>query len=750
MTLKRLLTVSPVVAYVRPDLPFQVYCDASAGTIPSTDDKEKLQLTGGLGAVLVQRHEDGKERVVGYASRSLRDHEKNYSAYLLELAAVAYACDQYHHYVYGGKKFTVYSDHKPLQNIFTKIQQKTRDNLLNTIANYNFDLVYYKGENQLAADCLSRNAVDAIDEVGHREWNEMQSDESEQTPIELMGRSSEEIRQIQGADPFCQAVRRVLRGEYDGSETDWCMKLALRCENDLYEDTDGLLYKNVGRFYALIIPRQYVLQTIQLAHDSFIGGHRSTLATHDRIRARFFWPTMKQDIDRYILTCQSCQRNKLIQQKTVTAPLKPLDAAERFNQRVHADLVGPLQSTTPNKHILVMTDAFSKWVELIPIPDKSAETVAKAIHDEWICRHSAPEMLFTDNGTEFKNQVMAKLCEYLNVKQRFTAPYHPQSNASAERFNRTMITYLRKYITDRKALEWEELLPAAQLSYNTQVHSSTGYSPYYLVHFFDPSLPFGPSRKEIRSYSEDWATEAVLRMQDAWKHAYEKLQRTRQTMKKYHDTKASTRKFNPGDLVCIKNDIKIVGANNKLTDQWLGPFKILEILGDSNALIIKNPRAKPINVSFYRLAHWHDVSDEEERISKLKRFDNPSVSIYTDLKSTPNTSKRAGEPIPTTHHERIPPDSGSSDDEFVTPDGTPTKPFATPMAPKTTKTRSFTKTLTKKIFGGKPPEPRPPPLQTPATSTTAHPPSRSTRSSRAPVPSDLRPPDRPAEYSRRK
>ena len=691
------------------------------------------------------------------------------------MAAIAYACDQYHHYIYGGKKFTVYSDHKPLQNIFTKVQQKTRDNLLNILANYNFELVYYKGENQLAADFLSRNSIDVIDEIGRREWNEMQNDKSNQTPVELMGKTSKEIRKIQDDDPFCRAVRRVIRGNYDENSSDLLTKLAIRCEQDLYEDTDGLLYKNVGRFYALIIPRQYILQTIQLAHDSFIGGHRSSLATHDRIRARFFWPTMKKDIDLYISTCHTCQRNKTLRQQTLAAPLKPLDAAERFNERVHADLVGPLQSTTNNKYILVMTDAFSKWVELIPIKDKSAETVAKAIHDEWICRYSAPEMLFTDNGLEFKNNVMAKLCEYLNVKQRFTAPYHPQSNASAERFNRTMINYLRKYITDRKALEWEELLPATQLSYNTQTHSSTGFSPYYLVHFFDPSLPFGPSRKEVRSYSEDWATEAVLRMQDAWKNAYVKLQQRRETMKKYHDNHATKREFNPGDLVCIKNDIKIVGANNKLTDQWLGPFKIVEILGDSNALVLKNPRAKPINVSFYRLTHWHDVKDEGERISS--KHDSPSVSVYTDLNGrNPNTSKRGGEPIPTNHHDRIPDDDTSSDDdEFLTPDGTPTKP------PVIEKKNSFAKTLTKKIFGSKPPEPRPAAVKQPtasaqprkpapttaprnvaprnvpgpSTTTTTRSnnilrPSRLTRSTKAQVPSDLRPPDRAPEYSNRR
>ena len=88
--LKDLLTKKPVIAYVRKDLPFKVYCDASEGS-----NKDNVKIPGGLGVVLTQVHKDKVERVVGYASRRLHKHEENYSAYLLELLAMTFACQQF-------------------------------------------------------------------------------------------------------------------------------------------------------------------------------------------------------------------------------------------------------------------------------------------------------------------------------------------------------------------------------------------------------------------------------------------------------------------------------------------------------------------------------------------------------------------------------------------------------------------------------------------------------------------------------
>ena len=126
--LKNMLIKEPILTFAWIDLPFIVYCNASAGTTLVNGQK----LAGGLGVVLTQKWEDGKERVICYASRKLHTHEKNYSAFLQKMLAVIFATKRFYTYLYGGKRFLVFSDHKPL-SVLNKVQEKTHHRLTNKL-----------------------------------------------------------------------------------------------------------------------------------------------------------------------------------------------------------------------------------------------------------------------------------------------------------------------------------------------------------------------------------------------------------------------------------------------------------------------------------------------------------------------------------------------------------------------------------------------------------------------------------------
>ena len=135
---------------------------------------------------------------------------------------------------------------------------------------------------------------------------------------------------------------------------------------------------------------------IYTAHGTKIGGHWDAEKTLDRIRRVYWWISVRRDVNEHIQGCDRCQRTKGPKAKAeLRAPLKPLEISERFNECVQADLLGPLKSSGPNKYVLVMLDSFTKWLELIPIPDKSAETVAHAIHTGWICRNAPMAVSYT-------------------------------------------------------------------------------------------------------------------------------------------------------------------------------------------------------------------------------------------------------------------------------------------------------------------------------------------------------------------
>ena len=103
---------------------------------------------------------NGQHKTIAYASRSLRDSEKNYSAYLLELLAIVWAIDHFSVYLHNNH-FTVYTDHKPIPKM-AKVHKKTFNRLHQLMNEYNCEVVYRSGKENAVADALSRNAVSAI------------------------------------------------------------------------------------------------------------------------------------------------------------------------------------------------------------------------------------------------------------------------------------------------------------------------------------------------------------------------------------------------------------------------------------------------------------------------------------------------------------------------------------------------------------------------------------------------------------
>ena len=198
-TLKIKLLSNPIISYARNDLPFKIYCDASAGTTEKNGNK----ILGGLGVVLAQEWEDGKDRVIGYASRKLHKHEENYGAFLLEMLAMTFATSHFHHYLFGQPQFKIYSDHKPLLKL-NKVHQKTKHRLEEDLRPYHFKVVYLNGEEQEAADFLSRNAIDELKE---------EPEKDELPPTNLEEKNQQLIKDAQRRDPTCQLIRRLLNGE---------------------------------------------------------------------------------------------------------------------------------------------------------------------------------------------------------------------------------------------------------------------------------------------------------------------------------------------------------------------------------------------------------------------------------------------------------------------------------------------------------------------------------------------------------
>ncbi len=218
----------------------------------------------------------------------------------------------------------------------------------------------------------------------------------------------------------------------------------------------------------LVIPVALVDVVLQLLHDTPSAGHPGCDRTLAAARSKYYWPTMRIDVEKHISQCLSCAQTK---GTTSTAPILEYLPAGPFDV-VGIDLLQLPRSTQGSVYILVCVDHFSGFVVLAPLRNKSAMTVAHAIVSHLICPYTAPRVLLSDNGTEFKNQILADVCSQYNIKQTFITAHHPASNGLVERTNRKVLQILR-HLAGHLHQTWEDWLSQVAASINGSVNSST-------------------------------------------------------------------------------------------------------------------------------------------------------------------------------------------------------------------------------------------------------------------------------------
>ena len=525
--LQEKLTSPEVLAYPDPDLDYHLVVDASAGT----DEEE-----GGLGASLIQIHE-GIPRAIGYVSRRLAKHERNYSSFLVEMAACCFGIEQFEVHL-KGRKFYLYTDHRPLEKL-SKVHTRTLHRLQQLMNEYSFVIKYKPGKDNVVADFLSRNPIASVD----------------------IERS--DLIQLQSEDELIQQLMK------ERQTTEGRKKLGKLA--DRLETRNGILFfrKDDDRL-AVFTPKAIAQQIIQSAHNSLVGGHMGLFKSRERILERYFWPSMSRDIKEHIEACKECQASKPWG-RDQRVPLKPLPQPADPNHRIHVDLFGPLAASgSGKKYVIVITDSFTKYVELAAIPNKEAGTVAKAIMDMWITRYSTPAEIVTDGGKEFANQLLDRLCLELGILHKQTSPYHPQCNAQVEVFNRTMRQYLQNTIS-APYLDWEDLLPALRICYNTSVSKATRKTPFSLLFGMQARMPLFDAEIE-QSYAEN-QPDALILLKEMRKEAERNNLIYKKTYEEQYNKRFKTKdsSVKEGDWVYVENSHK-TGANPKLQKSFLGPF----------------------------------------------------------------------------------------------------------------------------------------------------------------------------------
>ncbi|XP_051153829.1 uncharacterized protein LOC127291410 [Leptopilina boulardi] len=314
-------------------------------------------------------------------------------------------------------------------------------------------------------------------------------------------------------------------------------------------------------------------------HESLLAGHKGITKTYRRIRERYLWPRMRDEITEFIRGCQSCLQNKLVRART-REPMIITDTPAGPFDKVSLDTVGKLP-TTPNgnRYILTMQDNFSKYCIAVPISDIKTTTIAHAVATHLFSQFGAPRCVLTDRGGSFISSLMRKLERIFGVKQITTSGYRPQTNGALERSHIELTDFIKHYAEDFD--DWDRLLPFAMFNYNTSVHEATNFTPYELVFGklarIPSSFPQGPELETYGSYLK----ELITRMSEIQGIAAKNLVQAKLKSKEYHDRTARPLKAKIGDKVFAYKEIRA----NKFDKRAEGPYTVVGFTQNNNVIL---------------------------------------------------------------------------------------------------------------------------------------------------------------------
>jgi hypothetical protein len=515
--IKRKIAESPMLAFVRDEGQLILFTDASQKAV---------------GGHLTQLDTSGELHTLGFFSRKLTGSQLNWSTPDAEMYAI-YSSIQAFRHLLAGRKFIIRCDHKNLRFAMAKSPRVERWKL--ALMEFNFDIEYIKGPENVVADCFSRLVI---------------SDNG--TLKRMVGISLEQKQQL-------------MREFHEGME---------------------------------LHPPAAV--TIKRLKDA---GHT--------------WEGLETDVKTFVSSCLLCQerRDKFLRysgtnfNSSSTYPL----------EQIAIDTIGPiecLQISDSKKYILTIIDQFSRWVELVALDSVSAEECAHKLL-EFFCRYGTPKSILSDQGTQFKNQVIHKLVELTNGNQVFTAVAQHQANGICERANGEVRRLLGFWDGEHTCLQ--DILAIVARVMNSRRHSTLGLSPadimYGMAHRLDYKLFHNLERQSEPSNLHTFYETIVNNQHDFWAEATEGI--VNQQKKKGSDLKKTHQDIQTGNWVLLDVDGKVKRGAVKRN----GPYEVIAI--DGNLVKLKSSRfpgrSKQVHIS--RVHHFRERKGVNPLSASLRKTD---------------------------------------------------------------------------------------------------------------------------------
>jgi hypothetical protein len=557
--------------------------DVSCELSIATDASEEA-----VGGVLQQRV-DGDQKPIAFFSSKLTPAEKKYSAYDRELLAIYKAILHFQHFL-EGRPFIAWTDHKPLTYAFRKKPEKCtprQARQLDLISQFTTDIRYVKGSENEAADALSR--INTI-------------------TTQL---SNETLADAQETDEELQALRQQEKFKFT------TFPIPTSAKKLWYESTTG------NRLY---IPKVHRRHMVDMTHNLAHPGVRNTLK---QVSKKYFWPNMRRDVASWVRTCIPCQRAKI--HKHTTAPIGTFQNPDARFDHIHIDIVGPLPYSEGKQYLLTAIDRFTRWPEAFPLTDISAQSCARTLCENWICRFGVPTRITTDRGTQFESALFTSLRELLGMQRIRTTAYHPPSNGIVERFHRRLKEALKCHNAT-----WTEALPLVLLGIRNDIKEGIEAAPSELVYGTTLRLPADLVEvhdRQLQHPTTDFVANLKTRMQT--------IQFTKTTCHKEQQVYVP-RSLHTAKFVFVRVD----AVKKPLQPPYDGPYRVLSTSDKYFKVLV---RGKPNTISVDRLKPAYIEANapltDDSQPTNSTRESPQAIQTDADARLVENTTTRSGRKV---------------------------------------------------------------------------------------------------------
>ena len=414
-----------IKSIIKSDAVLQLY-DPQKETLVSTDASSY-----GMGAVLMQRQDDGEMKPVAFASRSLTSTEVMYAQIEKEALAATWASERFSMYLLG-KCYTLETDHKPLIPLLsTKLLDEVPARVQQfrmRLMKFRYNIVHVPGKQLIIADTLSR----APRENTHITSNDLQ-DEVEayvnliMETLPATERWLQEIRLQLEQDEVLQQVMAYCKQGLPEHLTSipgpvqpyWCYRGELTVQQ-------GLLLKGT----MLAIPSNMRLDILECIH----AAHQGIAKCRDRAKSTVWWPGLSSQLGEMVKNCAICCKEMTNRQE----PLIPSPLPDRPWQKLAADLC-----EYKSQQYLVVVDYYSRYFEMAKLSSTTSSDIINHLKSIY-ARHGISEVMMSDNGPQFSSSAFAQFAKEYGFHHITSSPTFAQSNGGVERAVQTEKNLIKK------------------------------------------------------------------------------------------------------------------------------------------------------------------------------------------------------------------------------------------------------------------------------------------------------------------